>query len=141
MATRIPSRNEAEDMFNQLDVSGDGVLSPAEVIEFLEANKYSHEEAEAIFEELDTSDDKKITLQEFIEEICAKPRREVFEAMFADADSDGSGQLTLEEVKDACANAGLTDKKAIQACFKKMDKDKSGTVDKAEFIEYMDQNY
>lgn len=141
MAKKVPSRSEAEEMFNQLDTSGNGELSPAEVVTFLEGNGYSNEEALAIFEGIDTSEDKKITLQEFVDQICAKPRSDALEAVFADMDKDGTGKLSLDEVKEALAAAGLSDAKTIESCFERMDKDENGSVDKAEFLDFMNQNY
>lgn len=60
--------------------------------------------------------------------------------LFARFDEDDSGQIEVEELGQLMASLGLhADKSVIQCILDEIDTDKSGTIDKDEFVEFMSQ--
>jgi calmodulin len=64
----------------------------------------------------------------------------VAEAIFDMMDTDGSGNLTMHEIKSAFAtlNTGLTDDDVAEI-ISRMDADDSGEVDREEFVKLITQ--
>ncbi|XP_060590699.1 uncharacterized protein LOC132745746 [Ruditapes philippinarum] len=139
--SKVPSRKECQQFFTSLDKTGDGKLQPRELVSAMVLEGFNEKEVMKWFADIDKDCDKVITYEEFINEVCKVPRRQTIDEIFDKADLDHSGSLSRDEMEKACALAGLTDKNALKKGFEIADKDGSGCIDRAEFIEYMDSTY
>ena len=75
-----------------------------------------------------------------LDEDADESAEEVAEAIFDMMDTDGSGNLTMHEIKSAFENlhTGLTDDDVAEIV-SRMDADDSGEVDREEFVKLITQ--
>ncbi|CAL6071211.1 Conserved_hypothetical protein [Hexamita inflata] len=58
--------------------------------------------------------------------------------LFKQMDANGDGSLSLQEITQGLAKAGITvDAGKIQATFEAADTDKNGSIDPEEFVSFM----
>jgi Ca2+-binding EF-hand superfamily protein len=78
--------------------------------------------------------------QHMLEDDTEEPTEAVAEAIFDMMDTDGSGNLTMHEIKSAfeTLNTGLTDEDVAEIV-SRMDADDSGEVDREEFVKLITQ--
>jgi len=143
---RLPTLNEAMDVFNEIDMDGSGFLDPQEVKEMAErlGQSLSVNAVQSIFEAMDTDGDGKITPEEFAKWFSSTETKEGIKdflnkttlQIFSDIDTDKSGFIDEEELKDVSARLGQKDMDTKKA-FKEMDTDNDGKISKDEFIAWM----
>jgi Ca2+-binding EF-hand superfamily protein len=123
---------------------GDGELDKEELGALLlstGAGK-SVEEVEALMRELDEDESGTINFVEFAEKMLSEEEEispeKVAEEIFKIMDEDGSGDLTITEIRNALTklNINLSDSE-IQYIIGTLDDDDSGNVSKDEFVEAM----
>jgi len=61
-------------------------------------------------------------------------KTEMLRAIFMQIDANGDGTITLQELNDGLAKAGVGDAASLQHLAKKLDTDQSGTIDYTEFL-------
>eukprot|EP00746_Dinoflagellata_sp_MGD_P004695 gnl/MRDRNA2_/MRDRNA2_109079_c0_seq1.p1 gnl/MRDRNA2_/MRDRNA2_109079_c0~~gnl/MRDRNA2_/MRDRNA2_109079_c0_seq1.p1 ORF type:complete len:180 (+),score=40.78 gnl/MRDRNA2_/MRDRNA2_109079_c0_seq1:73-612(+) len=119
----------AEDLFRAADVNSDGVLDAEEFIAFLEQN-LSKQRVKGFIQEgapapIDVYN-------------CEDSAMQALLKTFRHWDANGDGQISLKELTRVIMtlNPGVTEKD-IKAMLKEADKDKSGSVDFCEFIDWL----
>jgi len=137
---------ELKQVFEAFDTGGeaDGQLDLRELGELMKSMGTSLEKAELLqlVEELDSNGDGAVSFVEFASHMLTdeedESAEEVAEAIFDMMDADGSGNLTMAEIKAAFASlhTGLSDDD-ISEIVSRMDADDSGDVDRAEFVQLL----
>ena len=87
-----------------MDKSGNGNLDPVEFKYAMQdyGVKFTEKEISAVIKNFDTNRDGNLSFEELIRAIHGKlnpTRQAVIDAAFAKLDKDGSGQVTIEDVK------------------------------------------
>jgi Ca2+-binding EF-hand superfamily protein len=126
-----------EDIFNELDLKGDNVLSRYEVKIALSARGIPVTKTllDNIFENCDLSKEGTITKQEFI--IYSQNQNKRLYKIFSELDTTGDGYLNFKELKAAISkiNPKYTNTQ-IQYMINKMDLNHNGTIDLKEFVKF-----
>ncbi|KAL5006429.1 hypothetical protein ScPMuIL_015235 [Solemya velum] len=106
MACEDRLRETAEKVFKDHDKDGTGSLSKDELVPLISCLGYNvpEESAQKWFDSIDPDGDKQISFEEFLEVILAQPPDDRVEAAlrcaFKEADRDGSGNLSKDELMD-----------------------------------------
>ncbi|XP_052801940.1 uncharacterized protein LOC128232436 [Mya arenaria] len=139
MARPIPSEEQANKFFDEVNTDGNDEVSIQELINKLEQCGYSQDKCISIFTDIDKNCDKKISRHEFVDEVCKKAREDAVADIFAAADRDGSGQISRDEMINYLKETGALDKdiQRIDEQFQKADADGSGFMDRGEFENVM----
>mmetsp|Transcript_16203 Transcript_16203/g.37271 ORF Transcript_16203/g.37271 Transcript_16203/m.37271 type:complete len:881 (-) Transcript_16203:45-2687(-) len=146
--------------FKYYDVSGDGRLNSAEVRQVLEDLGVSAgDDVELIVESLDTDHSGLIEYSEFVAsciDLSSEAIRQQLQIVFSIFDLDGSGSITLEELRqvltqgpsahptkaptaepDTCFGSLLPDGTTVEALMLELDRNGDGTVQFIEFERYL----
>lgn len=135
-------KNELLELFQSFDKNGDGVLSREEIYEGYKAilgEEEAAKEADRIMNEIDMDKNGSIDYNEFI--MAATNRSKVLnkdklEATFKVFDKDGSGSISLDEIRSILGN-NFTDQKALEAIVKECDTNGDGEISLSEFKDIM----
>ena len=133
-------------MFIGLDTDKDGQLSQAELekgmSEILTFFNIDEEELREMVEAIDTNKDGFIDYQEFVtaaynrqEALCEKNLKAAFDLF----DSDGNGQISIEELKEIFGRGQASDKdeKIWQEIMESADQDNDNQISYSEFAQTM----
>eukprot|EP00470_Lotharella_oceanica_P013620 CAMPEP_0170190788 /NCGR_PEP_ID=MMETSP0040_2-20121228/50157_1 /TAXON_ID=641309 /ORGANISM="Lotharella oceanica, Strain CCMP622" /LENGTH=296 /DNA_ID=CAMNT_0010438727 /DNA_START=36 /DNA_END=927 /DNA_ORIENTATION=- len=123
-----------EDEFKKLDLNGDGKVQISELSRLF--SELKPQGVEEIMRTLDTDGDGELSIKEFHMAFVHRKVSYVSERMwkvFGDFDLNGDGKLDREEIGKALG--GDLSKEEVNKIFDKVDRDKSGKVDYAEFID------
>jgi Ca2+-binding EF-hand superfamily protein len=104
--------------------------------------------ADRLIERMDTNSDKQVSKQEYIagaralqgDPAIVARNTAAASAMFNLVDTDGDGEISLDEYAKAMGAWGAT-KKQVEDDFRAFDKDKNGTVSLPELMERMQEIY
>jgi calcium-dependent protein kinase len=123
--------------FEKMDLNGDGVLTPDEISQGLQGALTSSEQNNmtSILTALDTDGNGSVDYTEFIAATYLHReglRDEVCEAAFRMFDNDGSGTVSVDELKQYLAIGGEVSRDVV-SLLEEIDKDGSGEIDLEEF--------
>jgi Ca2+-binding EF-hand superfamily protein len=126
-----------EDIFNELDLTGDNLLSRIEIRLALSARGIPITKTllDNIFENCDISKEGTITKEEFM--IYTQKQNKRLYSIFSEIDSSGDGYLDFFELKKAISrlNPDYSDKQ-ISYMINKMDLNHNGKIDLKDFIKF-----
>ncbi|KAK7109678.1 16 kDa calcium-binding protein-like [Littorina saxatilis] len=124
------------DFFDSADTDNTGYLNQLELAKVVSNSGCKKDAREIIewFDDLDKNDDDKISKQEFLKALGKVPPKDVKEAdlraAFKQFDLDGSGSITLDELKQVLVNNGEDPENAALD----MDANDDGKVQFEEFL-------
>ena len=131
---------ELRDIFCNIDINKDGVLTIEEVKQSLQ--KFLKEnEIEKMFEEIDTNNSNKIEYTEFISALIEKKeylKEETLMEIFKTLDKNGNGKINKDDLKNVLNNQNLSDNELNQF-IEKFDLNRDGEIDYYEFITNMNK--
>ncbi|KAL9184707.1 LOW QUALITY PROTEIN: hypothetical protein ACHAXT_012677 [Thalassiosira profunda] len=147
---RLPTFEEAMDVFREIDRDGSGFLDEQEVKEMTIrlGQPLSDERVKSIFNSMDTNKDGKVEAKEFLEWFTKEETKEGIKSyfhnktlqIFKEIDTKKKGYLDEEELGDIAVRLGQSyTRRQIKDIFDEMDKDKNGRVEIDEFIAWMDK--
>ncbi|XP_076461969.1 uncharacterized protein LOC143294380 [Babylonia areolata] len=127
-------------LFEKADASGDKKLSIQElrvlIKELCGDDATSDTMMAEIFADLDDNADKMLTWEEFSDVCCKKDPKSVqqheLKCAFKDFDSDGSGRISVDEIKALLNDLGIA--ADAEQVVDSVDKDDDGTISYEEFI-------
>ena len=133
-------------LFNQIDKSGDGKISKAELLKGL-SERYKSDTLEAdveeIYKNLDMDNNGYIGYEEFVRAAVSKEyfvRDNVLRFAFRYFDKDGSGEITFDEI-EALFTESISDKtkvhETLMNIIKEVDKNSDGKINFDEFSKVM----
>lgn len=132
-------------VFQAIDADGDGTLSPAEIKEAISKAKLKNIPADLakIMEEVDSDGSGSIDYTEFLAATLDKRtylREDVCWAAFQVFDRDGSGTITMDELKQVLSEGSVEEMagaEAIQQLMAEVDENGDGEIDFQEFMAMM----
>ena len=133
--------------FINLDKNGDGKISKSELIEQYRKTMDKDEANEVvakIMKEVDSNHSGDIDYTEFIAACMNASNynsRSTLEAAFAMFDKDGSGDITIEEIKAVLGGGQLLDKAVWAEIMSEVDQNGDGVIDLKEFIVLMTKKF
>lgn len=147
---RLPTLEEAMDIFREIDRDGSGFLDVQEIKEMALrlGQPLPDDRIKDIFQDMDKNGDGKIQADEFMEWFSAEETKQGIKnyfhqktlQIFKEIDADNSGYLDEQELTDISLQLGQNfPKKKIKAIFNEMDINKNGRVEIEEFIAWMDK--
>ena len=128
-------------VFTSIDTDRSGIIEIDELRRFYFSNSSDREmtekEVEEILKEVDKNQSGKIDFNEFI--TAMHNRKQLFqtnhlEEAFAFADSDKSGWISIDEIKNLL-DGGAS--KEINLIFSQLDNDHDNKISQKEFVEYL----
>ena len=133
-------------LFNQIDKSGDGKISKAELLRGL-SERYKSDtlesDVEEIYKNLDMDNNGYIGYEEFVRAAVSKEyfvRDNVLRFAFRYFDKDGSGEITFDEI-EALFSQSISDKSKVHETLvniiKEVDKNNDGKINFDEFSKVM----
>ena len=133
-------------LFNQIDKSGDGKITKAELLRGL-SERYKSDTLEAdveeIYKNLDMDNNGYIGYEEFVRAAVSKEyfvRDNVLRFAFRYFDKDGSGEITFDEI-EALFSQSIADKTKVHetlvGIIKEVDKNNDGKINFDEFSKVM----
>ena len=133
-------------LFNQIDKSGDGKITKAELLRGL-SERYKSDTLEAdveeIYKNLDMDNNGYIGYEEFVRAAVSKEyfvRDNVLRFAFRYFDKDGSGEITFDEI-EALFSQSISDKTKVHETLvniiKEVDKNNDGKINFDEFSKVM----
>ena len=133
-------------LFNQIDKSGDGKITKAELLRGL-SERYKSDTLEAdveeIYKNLDMDNNGYIGYEEFVRAAVSKEyfvRDNVLRFAFRYFDKDGSGEITFDEI-EALFSQSISDKTKVHetlvGIIKEVDKNNDGKINFDEFSKVM----
>ena len=135
-------KKELKSLFQAMDSNGDGMLSKEEMLDGCKkvfGESFTKEQVEEIFSKVDTDKSGFIDYNEFIlasmsEETLMSTEylKEAFEYM----DKDGSGEISMEEIKAILWQKNISDE-AWMKLIKEVDKNGDGVISFDEFVQVM----
>ena len=147
---RLPTLEEALDIFGDIDTDKSGFLNVQQVKEVSSRLGQPHDEGyiKTMFTAMDKNRDGKVDEKEFVEwftndRVGSKSYfHQKVTQIFNEIDIDNSGYLTEQELKDISIQLGqeLSTQK-IKVIFKEMDSNKNGKIEIDEFIAWMDKEH
>ena len=132
--------------FESIDKNKDGTLSKAELIEQYRKTMDKDEAAdtvEKIMRRLDVNHNGNIDYTEFIAacmDLNKAASKGCLEAAFKTFDKDGSGTISMNEIKSVLGGAQAVGDEAWNEIVRQVDKNGDGIVDLREFMEMMTQS-
>lgn len=138
------NEEQAKKYFDMVDTDNNGSLSIGELKSFLQKSIGSTDsEIEELFDRWNKDDDDKITKEEFVEGMAKKDRSKAelkaeIKKKFAKYDKDGSGKLTLDELRNMVGELEFAGD--LQKYLEKVDTDKDGKVSLEEFLKFMSRS-
>jgi calcium-dependent protein kinase len=148
IATQLATKEERDEMkqvFKSLDTDSSGTLSRTELINGFHI-LYGHrmenaeEEADRIMREVDRDGSGEIDYSEFVLATMNRNKlisKERLESAFQAFDSDGSGTISLGEIKMMLGQAKGLDEEVFQQMIREADTNGDGVIDKREFVSMM----
>jgi len=135
----MASKEKCEALFAEMDTDGSGALSQEELRAKLGERGYTPDNLDRMFESSDTSGDNKLSLDEFLDLMGhsdpATHKAAACRRVFHDFDKDGSGEITVEDLKKVYAEMNLDlPEDMLQRTIDRADKDGNGTLDCEEFL-------
>jgi len=121
-----PQKKLAQELFKQLDHSGDGYL---DVVELKNVIPIKEEKVKQMMNQFDANKDHKLDFNESVKlfESC-------YQTLFEDVDTDGDGTITGDEFQVFWEQFGENESvHDIREAFQRYDTNKDGTIDFAEF--------
>ena len=135
---------ELRELFNHFDADGSGELGKEEVGELLATlgTNLNDEELDKLIKVMDKDGNGEIDLDELASVMLnmkqTKKLSEVGLELFEKFDPDGSGEVSLDEMIETFSKVGKNwDMEDVVAFFELIDLDKSGSVDKEEFMQFI----
>ena len=133
-------------LFNQIDKSGDGKITKAELLRGL-SERYKSDtlesDVEEIYKNLDMDNNGYIGYEEFVRAAVSKEyfvRDNVLRFAFRYFDKDGSGEITFDEI-EALFSQSISDKSKVHETLvniiKEVDKNNDGKINFDEFSKVM----
>lgn len=149
IATQIISHEDIKyfkKSFQKIDQNGDGKLTKQELLS--EYSKFmsieeAHKVANEVISKLDQDKDGQIDYTEFLvscSQIQLHTSLENLEAAFNVFDIDGSGAITVEEIKAILSDGQSYDESIWKNILEEADTNKDGCIDLKEFIGLMNSN-
>lgn len=136
-------KKSLQEVFQAIDANGDGQLSKEELFNGCSkvfGESMSFEQVEAIFEKVDVDGSGSIDYHEFLvatanEEVVfsTKNLKEAFNYM----DKDGSGEITLKEIKDVLGQSQNISDDVWEQIIAEADKNGDGVISFEEFMQMM----
>lgn len=150
LIVRLPTLEEAMDVFKEIDVDGSGFLDQQEVKEMGArlGNPLPDDEVAAIFAKMDTNKDGKVQADEFMEWFNSAQTRQGIKSyfhrkagrIFDEIDTDNSGFIDEQELSNVSERLGQGfDAKKVKAIFKEMDENNDGKIQLEEFVAWMEK--
>lgn len=144
----LPQMRDSCKMFNMIDTGNDGVITIDELtVGIMEILQFSSEEslqlAEDIMKNVDNKQKGYIEFEEFVKACVDKERllgEDILRYAFNYFDKDKSGDITVEELKQAFFGERNSDKEdylLIEKMMKEVDEDGNGEIDFSEFVKIM----
>ena len=143
LATHVMSHHDMKtlkDCFRALDTNADGILSKNELLEgYLKTMNASEANAAVnkILNEVDTNNSGNIDFSEFLS-ACMNYNKSLsmdnLKAAFRSFDKDGSGFITLDELRNVLAGC---ENEAWESVMKEVDENGDGVIDLKEFVDLM----
>ena len=130
---------ELRDIFKQMDANGDGRLSKQELLDYFSKEMGEEEaraEVERIFSEVDTDNSGFVEYSEFIKaSMDGKTRnnKSYLKRAFDMFDKDGSGTITIDELKKILAGGSVSNEGVWSQIVKDVDQNGDGVIDLQEF--------
>lgn len=123
--------------FRRIDKNNNGSINIKEFLESLNVERTVI--AEEIFEDMDMSNDGNISFSEFTLmtwRFCTRGLDSIAEFAFSIYDTDNSGELTKQEIKDMIIESygKVTEKHSVNAVLHAFDKDGDDKISKQEFV-------
>ena len=136
--SRLVHLKETFDLFN---TDEDQTLQPSELcaLLFSTGTKVTKEEVERMVRDMDTDKDGSVSFVEFAWYMISReevPARDAAEAVFETVDTDGSGVLSISELRTAFKNlkSGLDDEELMDI-ISIFDVGSTGRVERSEFVD------
>ena len=133
-------------LFNQMDISGDGKITKAELLKGLQSKIKSdtlEQDVEQIYKNIDMDNNGYIEYEEFVRAAVSKERflnENVLKFAFRYFDKDGSGEITFDEI-EAVFKESVADKNNVHESLKKIisevDTNGDGIISFSEFSSIM----
>lgn len=147
---RLPTLEEAMDVFREIDVDGSGFIDITEVKDMAIrlGQPLPEDRAKSIFDNMDKNRDGKVSAEEFMQWYSNEETKEGIKSyfhqkilkLFKEIDTDGSGYLDEQEIEEVSNRIGHhLSKKEIKQIVKSMDTNKDGKIEVQEFIAWMDK--
>ena len=131
---------EYKHAFTLIDKNKDGAIAPEELKSVMDAigQPVTEEEVQKMINDADLDSNGKVDLAEFAKMMKKRAKNNELMAAFQNFDSDGSGKISGEELKQALTSIGedITDDQLVKM-IKEADKDGDGQVDYEEFLKMM----
>ena len=148
LASQVISNSEFTSIrknFQVLDKDGDGKLTKSELMaQYSKTMSISDAEkvVDEILERLDQDGDGMIDYTEFLvscHDMQKAISREQLEFAFKMFDSDGSGTITVDEIKNTLTDGQIINEEAWHIILKEADANGDGSIDLKEFVNLMSQ--
>ena len=145
IATRLKEKDikQLKEMFYEMDVNKDGILSIEEIKDCLKKLKLekdlNKEEIIKLFKGIDTNNSRRIEYTEFLSAAMEKNeylKEERLLDIFKMLDKDGSGKITKDDIKKILNNEDI-DEEELKQFIVKFDLNGDGEIDYYEFINGM----
>ncbi len=157
-----PIQQYQQNLFNQIDTNGDGLVSQAELEQAVTGAGGSQQAADALYAELDPNNSGGFTEQQLAQVLPGpafsgqmQSQMISFQAqgwpgaaggapgalaqnLFAQIDSNGDGSISKSELEQAVTAAGGT-QQAADALYAKLDPNGTGSVDEQQFAQGLSQ--
>lgn len=133
--------------FINIDKNGDGKISKSELIEQYRKTMdkdEANETVEKILKEVDTNHSGDIDYTEFLAacmNISKYSSTSTLEAAFGMFDKDGSGDITIDEIRAVLGNGQILDNQVWDEILKEVDQNGDGVIDLKEFIVLMTKKF
>ena len=147
IATGMPAEEIAglKAVFESVDADGSGTITAEELRDALRSKGavLRPEDLQTLVQLIDTDATGTIDYDEFLAATLSQHqlmREDHMLRAFRHFDADDSGTISREELKLALGRGGLASEAYIDAILEEVDKDKSGTIDYAEFCDMMSRS-